>query len=147
MPRSRNLAFVFALALGASALAGCGELPTQPDPTAWEARITSEGPRPGGFDGQVGAASQFGRTSLSISLQRAEPDTRFRWHLIRGSCDQTLGTLGPADRYPLLTIGQAGTVQASATLNLMLETGESYAVVVSDEAGIRRYGCGNLVQK
>jgi hypothetical protein len=127
-------------------LISCTDPVTQPAASVWEGTLTSEAPR-AGFTGQVAAASQFGATTASIALERGEPGATYSWHLIRGTCGQTSGSIVPPDRYPPLVLTSSGAAQANATINQMLDPGGSYAAVVHAEDGVRRLACGNLARR
>lgn len=134
--------FLFSLSL---LLGGCQDA-TAPVITTWEGTLTPEPPHV--VSGRVAAVSQFGRTSISIQVEDAEPDVVYGWRINAGSCQNEGALQGGSAFYPALSPGESGTASGDSTLPGLLKGGESYAawVYLSEGAGQEIVACGELEQ-
>jgi hypothetical protein len=122
-------------------LAACGVTEPQQAPGAWDVTITGRGEYPQ-LRGTAGVASQFGATNAALRIE-GYPNAVFTWRLHRGSC-ATPGTgIGVPERYPELRLGSAGSAEASASINQMLDRDGEFSLIVRTAAGAVA-ACGDL---
>lgn len=110
----------------------------------WNARLASESGS--SVTGTSQALVRDGRTKVSISVSGATSGASHPWHVHEGNCGSGGAVVGPADAYPPLAIGSAGSATANADLGLTLNEARDYHVNVhrsaSDMGTI--IACGNL---
>jgi len=85
-------------------------------------------------------------TVVHISISNAAPGGVHPWHVHDGQCGSQGQILGPADAYPVLRVGDAGTATADASLPITMPTTGSYHVNVHASATNMStiIACGNL---
>ncbi|MCJ7627917.1 MAG: hypothetical protein MUO50_05960 [Longimicrobiales bacterium] len=97
--------------------------------------------------GAVVAASQFGRTELSILIEDAEIGTTYGWRIDSGDC-QEIGVIqgGPA-QYPRLVPEEGGTVSEQTAISKVFRADGEYAARVFrpwEGASEEVMACGDL---
>lgn len=100
------------------------------------------------ISGEAMATVRDGQTEVQASVEGAPEGGTHPWHIHEGTCESGGGIVGDAGAYPALEIGEDGTAQASATINVELEEGQSYHVNVHaspDDLGTI-VACGDLQQ-
>ena len=132
--------------MGLALLTGCGD-PSGPVLTLWEGTLSPV--PPSRINGQTAAATQFGRTEVSIEIRFAEPEAVYLWRVESGDC-QSEGEIkdGPL-MYPPLTTGESGLASSNAVLSSLFKSGSSLAVKVYSSEGEAEVlvSCGSLVER
>jgi hypothetical protein len=147
---------VFAAALAALSLAGCGSGPdvevSAGDPnlnTRWHATLAS--PRNlAGVVQMTGVATMApaagGKTEVAMTLANATSGGVHPWQVRRGQCGTDEGVLGPPEAYDAIEVADDGRASVSATLALPTPAAGRYFVSVqaSRENPGLVVACGNL---
>jgi hypothetical protein len=138
--------FILVFLAGLAVLAGCAD-PSGPTFTLWEGTLFPV--PPSRIKGQTAAATQFGRTEVSVEIRLAEPEGVYLWRVESGDC-QSEGEIkdGPL-MYPPLTAGESGLASSNAVLSSLFKSGSSLAVKVYSWDGEVEVlvSCGSLAER
>lgn len=131
--------------LGALLLTACEDA-TAPVFTLWQG-VLSPIP-PSRIAGQAAAATQFGRTEVSIEIRAAEPEAVYRWQVESGTCEGEGQIQGGPSAYPPLTPGETGLASSRIILSSLFKSGSLLAVKVysTDQPQEVLVSCGALVE-
>lgn len=115
------------------------------DTSTWQTSLDAQD----GFDGISGNASadvRDGQTQAMASVSGAPAGGAHPWHIHFGTCGSGGGIVGAAGAYPMLEIGDDGSASANATIDVALDSNQSYYVNVHASADDLEtiVACGDL---
>jgi hypothetical protein len=144
-----------ATAVLAMAAIGCGDttsverpVDTTVDVAQWSTDLVGT---PGWehLDGSADVQTTPGTNTFTAfaELQGDEPGAERPWHVHVGTCATSGGIVGEDGDYPRLIVGADGSAEASASIGMILDAGESYHVNVhlADDDLATLIACGDLV--
>lgn len=111
---------------------GLGVLPLRPPAPAWLGSIGG-----GGTSATLRGAAALtesptpGWWHVLVSIKGGRPGAAYDWTLRSGACSTTAPAIGPANRFPHLTVAADGTAAAEATVQAAVSPRGSYSVTVS----------------
>ncbi len=135
------------LAILSAACGGGGSLDTDTQPVvgAWTAEVSAVGE-----DGHSGFATVTilpgGTTRADATLAGGSAGGKHPWVIHEGTCEAEGALVGDSDGYPPLEPNDLGNASATATLAVVLASGEPYALRIyrSPEDRETIVGCGEL---
>ena len=99
----------------------------------WEGKIAGQG-NWASITGESRALVAEGRTQLTITVQNAQPGSRFAWVVREGRCGEQGAIVGTASWYSLLTVDGEGKAGATAQLEARLDEAKDYVVELHAES-------------
>ncbi|CAN5206901.1 hypothetical protein BH18GEM1_BH18GEM1_17240 [soil metagenome] len=135
------------LAILSAACGGGGSLDTDTQPVvgAWTAEVSAVGE-----DGHSGFATVTilpgGTTRADATLAGGSAGGKHPWVIHEGTCEAEGALVGDSDGYPPLEPNDLGNASATATLAVVLASGEPYSLRIyrSPEDRETIVGCGEL---
>jgi hypothetical protein len=136
-------AMTLAVILG---LAGCIGDVTLPEEILWEATLAATGAQPTA-SGRAAAISRARSTETGIHVEGFGPGA-YSWQIRAGTCADPGEIVGPADRYPDLTVSIEGEASADrVVVPVRMQPDRRYHVIVhvGPDSGV--LACGNFAER
>lgn len=116
--------------LAAVLLVAACELSVEPPARErWTAELHPSGAE-SSVAGRAAAIVLRSHTEASVGIEGASGAGSLAWRIHSGTCADPGEGIGPAEAYPTIEPGQAGTGDADTILSSRLETGQTYHVVI-----------------
>lgn len=127
-------------------LGGCISDVTLPEEILWEATLSATGSQPTAT-GRSAAISRARSTETGIHIEGFGPGA-YSWQIRAGTCAEPGDIVGPADRYPDLTVSIEGEASADRVLvPVRMQPARRYHVVVHVGADSGILACGDFVER